>query len=212
MKQQYQILQCQSCNLRFPLTNNALDSMKCVHCGSRVKVMANYNNFVDKSLTNNNQVPFTKLEVILDNIRSAWNVGSIFRSSDAVGINKIYLCGISPTPDNEKVSKTSLGAEKAIAWEYHKNALELVKKMQDQNKQIWAIERAVNSQDLFDINDVVIKKDIVLVMGHEVGGVDPDILRIADKIVHLPMRGVKNSLNVATAFGVVGYFVKEKFF
>ncbi|NMB56520.1 RNA methyltransferase [Candidatus Beckwithbacteria bacterium] len=197
---QFFIAKCEACGLRFPITNNVLRENKCVHCKGQIKIVKKYSNFVSKTEV----AKYPNIVLILDNIRSAWNVGSILRTCDAVGITKLYLCGISPTPDNSKVKKTSLGAEKTVEWEYCKDALTLTHELKKQGFQILAIEKTQNSVSLFNFN-LEEKQKYALVLGHEVGGVDPEILVIADYHLVLPTRGVKNSLNVAVACGISLY-------
>jgi len=142
--------------------------------------------------------------VILDNIRSRENVGSIFRTADAAGVSKIYLCGITPTPPHEKISKTALGAENYISWEYHAKAGNLLQKLKIKNQKlkIVALEQTKQSQNLFKYKP---RFPLVLVLGNEVKGLPQSILKKCDKKISIPMYGKKESLNVAVAFGVAAY-------
>ena len=135
--------------------------------------------------------------VVLDNIRSRENVGSIFRTADAVGVSKIYLCGITPTPPHEKISKTALGAEMYVSWEYHKQAWRLLEKLK-KNINIVALEQTKESIDLFKFKP---KFPLVLVLGNEVKGLSPQILKRCDKKIFIPMYGRKENLNVSVAAG-----------
>jgi 23S rRNA (guanosine2251-2'-O)-methyltransferase len=150
----------------------------------------------------------THLNVVLDNIRSALNVGSIFRSADGFEFSHIYLCGITPTPDNNEVRKSAVGAELFVDWSAHKNAVDLIKKLKNQDHAIWALEKTPNS---VTINSAIAKeqkpKHLILVVGNEVAGIDPGIQEIADRIVHLPMRGQKRSFNVAVAFAIAAQMI-----
>lgn len=155
--------------------------------------------------------------VILHNIRSIYNVGSIFRTADALGcVEKIYLCGITPAPIDElgryrsAFAKTALGAEKTIVWEKKKSTRLLIKNLKVQKKyHIIAIEQDKKSVSYFKPH---FKKgnldNIVLVLGEEINGLPVDILTIVDTILEIPMRGEKESLNVAIAFAIVGFHVK----
>jgi 23S rRNA (guanosine2251-2'-O)-methyltransferase len=150
----------------------------------------------------------TDLYALLDNIRSALNVGSIFRSADGFEFNHIYLCGITPTPDRGKVCKSAVGAEKYVEWSAHKNALDLINNLKIRNYLIWTLENTEKSVAI----DLAIAKDqkpkhLVLVVGNEVTGVDPGIQEMADRIVHLPMRGQKRSFNVAVAFAIAAQMI-----
>ncbi len=140
--------------------------------------------------------------VIVDNVRSLENVGSIFRTADAIGVKKVFLCGITGRPPQQKISKTALGAENDIPWEYHRQTLRLVKKLQQEKVQVVALEQGKGS--------VYYKKfkprfPLALVIGNEVKGVSRAVLRQCDKVMFLPMKGNKESLNVSVAFGVAGY-------
>ncbi|MFA6430738.1 MAG: RNA methyltransferase [Candidatus Paceibacterota bacterium] len=151
--------------------------------------------------------------VILDNVRSIHNVGSIFRTSDALGINKIYLCGYTPTPkdrfgrERQDLAKVALGAEKDIEWEYVKETKDIIKALKKEKYQIIAVEQAKNS---VDYKEVRTKAPVALVMGNEVGGIEKDILKLADVIAEIPMNGNKESLNVSVSFGIAGYEIFGK--
>lgn len=150
--------------------------------------------------------------VILHNIRSEYNVGSIFRTADAVGIKKIYLTGITPTPIDKfgrpvkEIAKTALGAEKYIEWEYIKFAPKLIDKLKKEKYKIFAIEQSKNS---IPYNKITITRDskqkVALIVGNEVRGLPKRILNKMDKILEIPMCGKKESLNVSVAFGVVAF-------
>ncbi len=143
-----------------------------------------------------------KFFVIVDNIRSLENIGSIFRTADALGVSKIFLCGICGTPPNEKIAKTALGAEKTIPWEYHKQTGRLIDKLKKEKVNIIALEqdkKAINFRDLKP------NFPVALIIGNEVKGISKSILKKCDKIIELPMKGKKESLNVSVAFGIAGY-------
>ncbi|MBI2451266.1 MAG: TrmH family RNA methyltransferase [Parcubacteria group bacterium] len=141
--------------------------------------------------------------VIAHNIRSAFNIGSIFRISDAAGINKIYLGGFSPSLPNEKITKVSLGAENYIPFESCRSSSRLIKRLKNEGVKIVALENNLKK----GINYLKFKPKypLVLILGHEVKGLPKSILDLADKIIYLPMYGQKESLNVATAFGIAVY-------
>lgn len=146
--------------------------------------------------------------VILDNIRSVYNVGSIFRTSDALGIDKIYLCGYTPTPTDRfgrarnDLAKVALGAEKTIAWEYASNIQDVLKNLKKEKFYIVAVEQNKKS---VDIRKVKIKYPIAIIMGNEVEGINKKILKFCDTIAEIPMIGKKESLNVSVSFGIAGY-------
>jgi len=147
-----------------------------------------------------------EIYLILHNIRSAYNVGSIFRTADAAGVKKIYLCGYTPTPDNRKVVKTSLGAEKYVPWEYHKQTWQLLKKLKIKKIHIIALEQTKKSVDYRQFKP---KFPIALMTGNEVRGLSKKILTYTDKIIAIPMYGRKESLNVAVAAGIALYKLIE---
>jgi tRNA G18 (ribose-2'-O)-methylase SpoU len=158
--------------------------------------------------------------VILNNVRSALNVGSIFRTSSGIGIDKIYLCGITPIPfetsskyagQNKKRKdfvKTSLGAEDEIAWEYRENILELVEEMKKQNFEIIALEQNEESMDYKSIK--IEKENVAIVVGSETDGIQKEVLEMSDKIVEIPMLGLKESLNVTIAYAILVYKLFDK--
>ena len=144
--------------------------------------------------------------VICDNIRSLENIGSIFRTSDALGVTKIFLCGISGTPPNHKIAKTALGAEKIIPFEYHKQTWRLVEKLQKKGVLVVALEQ---DKQAIPYTTFKSKFPLALLLGHEVKGVSIPILKKVDQIIYLPMRGSKESLNVSVAYGVAGYQIRK---
>jgi 23S rRNA (guanosine2251-2'-O)-methyltransferase len=143
-----------------------------------------------------------EVQVICDNIRSLYNVGSIFRTADALGVSKIWLCGITGTPEQQGVLKVSLGAEKSVQWEHCKNAWRLIEKLKKQGFQIVSLELTKGSQDVKLFKP---KFPLALIVGNEVSGVSPTLLKRSETIVHIPMKGTKESLNVSVAFGIAGW-------
>ncbi|MFZ5365560.1 MAG: TrmH family RNA methyltransferase [Patescibacteria group bacterium] len=148
-----------------------------------------------------------QISVILPNIRSAYNVGSIFRTGDAIGIEKIYITGYTPRPDKDKkkITKTSLGAEQSIPWEYWPQAWRLIDCLKERGYAIVALEKNKNSADYRKFKP---QYPVALILGHEVDGVSSALLKRADQVIHLPMLGLKNSLNVASAFSVIAYHLR----
>ncbi len=143
-----------------------------------------------------------KMFLILDNIRSRENVGSIFRTADAVGVKKIYLCGTSPTPPHEKISKTALGAENYVPWEYRRNTWQVITDLKKMGVNIVALEQTKDSQNIFKFKS---QFPLALVVGNEVKGISPRILKYCDKKISIPMYGKKESLNVSVATGIAVY-------
>lgn len=147
---------------------------------------------------------------VLDNLRSVYNVGSIFRTANAVGIEKIYLCGTTPTPLDKKgerrkdFAKVALGAEDTVKWEYIESTFECVKKLKQENYYIIALEQNKNSVDYKEVS-VEGKEKTAFVIGAEVVGISSEVLLQSDVIAEIPMLGTKESLNVTIAFGVAVY-------
>ena len=196
---------CLSCGLRYPVEKNHPFSIRCPQCLGETKIVSQKTiHEKEKTRTKTEKQNNLVYAVLLDNIRSAWNVGSIFRSADGFGLSQIFLCGITPTPENEAVRKTSLGAEKTIQWSYHKNAVELVKKLKGEGWKVFVLEedeRAVEISKQVLLNT----ENCLLILGSEVTGVDSDLLSLCDEIFYIPMLGEKRSLNVAIAFSVAAF-------
>ena len=144
----------------------------------------------------------TPLIVVLDNIRSLNNIGSVFRTSDAFLIEKIYLCGITAKPPHKDIHKTALGATETVAWEYVEDVLELVKNLQKEGVVIASIEQADNSVALQNFIPEKDKK-LAVVFGNEVKGVQQKVVSASDFCVEIPQYGTKHSLNISVSCGVV---------
>ena len=151
--------------------------------------------------------PRLPLCVILNNIRSLHNVGAIFRTADGAGVEKIYLCGCTGYPPQGGIAKTALGAENHVPWEYHADALGVVRQLKAQGYQIVLLEQMQGSmsQDVF-----IPTPPVCLVIGNEVSGIADDLVALCDAAVEIDMAGIKNSLNAAVAFGVVAYQFRGK--
>ena len=150
--------------------------------------------------------------VIVHNLRSVYNVASIFRTADALGVDKIYLTGYSPTPKDrfgfwrKDFAKVALGAEKYLDWEHSPDIKKLIEKLKKEGVEIVALEQDPNS---IDYKKYKIKKDFALILGNEPDGIESEILDLTDKIIEIPMRGQKESLNVAVAFAVAGFRILD---
>ena len=147
-------------------------------------------------------IPRVPISILIENIRSVHNVGSIFRSADGFGAEKIYLTGYTAHPPREDLHKTALGAEDAVPWEYFENPMDAVKKIKKKGMSLILIEQTKQSQSIYEIEW---KFPLCFIVGNEVSGVSEELSSLSDIQVELPMRGVKQSLNVSVAVGVAGY-------
>lgn len=144
----------------------------------------------------------TPVVVVLDNIRSMHNVGSIFRTADAFLVECLFLCGYTAKPPHRDIHKTALGATDTVKWEYCLSAIELVKRLKDEGYHIWAVEQVKNSRKLNEIKANKNEK-IAIIFGNEVDGVANDVLAVCDDFIEIPQFGMKHSLNVSVAAGIV---------
>jgi tRNA G18 (ribose-2'-O)-methylase SpoU len=144
----------------------------------------------------------TPLIVVLDNIRSLNNVGSVFRTSDAFLIEKIYLCGITATPPNKEIHKTALGATESVDWQHAEETLEVIEKLKKDNVKVLAVEQAENSTKL-DTFFPEKNQKYAIVMGNEVKGVQQEVVNASDLCIEIPQLGTKHSLNISVTTGVV---------
>lgn len=151
----------------------------------------------------------TPLVVVLDNIRSCNNIGSVFRTSDALLVKKIFLCGITATPPNKEIHKTALDAEKSVDWEYLKKTEEAVKKLQQDGFKVFAVEQVENSILLPDFKPASGEK-VALVFGNEVKGVQQKVVNLCDGAIEIPQFGTKHSFNVSVSAGIVLWDIFQK--
>lgn len=140
--------------------------------------------------------------IILDNIRSLNNIGSVFRSSDAFLVKKIYLCGITAQPPHNEIRKTALGSTESVEWDYVENTLDLIKKLRKEGVKICSIEQAENATSLKDFtpSDQLV---YAFVFGNEVKGVSQEVVNASDLVIEIPQYGTKHSLNIAVSAGIV---------
>jgi tRNA G18 (ribose-2'-O)-methylase SpoU len=148
------------------------------------------------------------VSILLDNVRSLYNVGAFFRTADAAGVSQLYLCGITGRPPKRALLKTSLGAEETVPWEHTWDPLPVLDVLYTRGVEIAAVETSVHAVDLFDWSP---RFPVCLVFGHEVDGIRPEVAARCDTHVRIPMLGRKHSLNVATAGGVVVYELLRKY-
>jgi len=198
------------CSTRFPVLTGDPRGSVCPRCGSDT-LPAEKPYGEHKALRMGHQPGYPLLEVLLDNIRSIYNVGSIFRTADGVGVRRLHLCGITPTPDNPRLRKTALGADEAVGWTHHPDGCIASKMLKDQGMHLWALEGGDRSEPIHQVSHETDDRPIVLVVGNEISGVDPGILNQCDKIISIPMQGIKTSLNTSVAFGIAVYTLRFLF-
>jgi len=148
------------------------------------------------------------VSILLDNVRSLYNVGSFFRTADAAGVDRLYLGGITGAPPQRGIAKTALGAEDRVRWEHIADACMLLHNLRRSGIETAAIETSAHAIDLFDWKPSF---PVCIVFGHEVDGIQPEIAALCDTHIRIPMLGIKHSLNVATAGGVVVYELLRKY-
>lgn len=142
------------------------------------------------------------LIIVLDDIRSLNNIGSVFRTADAFLVEKIFLCGITATPPNKDITKTALGATDSVAWEYMNSALEVIQKLRSEGVEIISIEQAEDATSLLDF-EITPNKKYALVFGNEVKGVSQEVVTASTHVVEIPQYGTKHSLNISVSAGIV---------
>ena len=196
-----------ACGFRFPTLIGAQALDACPKCGARLHLAGSA---YPRHSVGEGQVPPNplKVHVLLDNIRSLYNVGSIFRTAEALGIAKLHLCGMTATPENPRLAKTALGAETLVDWAHHNNGVRAAEMLKTEGFAIWAIEGGKGSVSIYEAGLSPDVGKVALVIGNELAGVDPDILALADQVLYIPMLGEKESLNLTVAFGVAAYFVR----
>jgi len=144
----------------------------------------------------------TPIVFVLDNVLDTYNIGSFFRLADAVAARKIYLCGRVVTPPNQKIHRASVGLWRWLPWEHHRSTLGLVGKLKKEGYQIIVVEQTKSSRSYLELKP---KFPVALVLGHETVGVDKEVVKLADFVAEIPLKGVNKSLNVLVAASVVGY-------
>jgi tRNA G18 (ribose-2'-O)-methylase SpoU len=206
----FEIHLCASCGLRYPVKRENNFGSRCPICLGETQVVLTYSvPGEEESIRKDLRKDRIFRAVLLDNIRSAWNVGSILRSADGFGFDHAYLCGITPTPENEAVTKTSLGAEESLPWSYHKDAVKLITGLKQEGWRIIALEEGKGAVEIGTAMTEPVGRS-VLVLGSEASGVDPGLLSICDDVIAIPMQGTKRSLNVAIAFSVAAFALTKR--
>lgn len=196
------------CGLRFPVQEASTLGERCPRCGAPTEPIDEP--YVTRGVSSSpRSAPPVVLQVLVDNVRSLRNVGSMFRTADGAGVDHVYLGGITPTPDHPKLAKTALGAQASVGWTQHPDAAILAAELVASGHHLWALEGGPDSVSLFS-PDLIAPTDrpLVLVVGHEVSGVDPRIAGVCERVIHIPMLGMKTSLNVSVALGIVCYALR----
>lgn len=143
------------------------------------------------------------LVIVLDNIRSLNNIGSVFRTADAFLIEKIYLCGITATPPHREIHKTALGATESVAWEYVENTIDCINQLKSEGYKILSVEQTEGSTMLQNFQPNFTHEKYVLVFGNEVEGVADEVIAVSDYCIEIPQYGTKHSLNISVSVGIV---------
>jgi tRNA G18 (ribose-2'-O)-methylase SpoU len=142
------------------------------------------------------------LILVLDNVRSLNNIGSVFRTADAFRLEGIYLCGITATPPHREIHKTALGATESVSWEYRANTTEAIRELKEKGYQVFSVEQTEGAM-LLDQVQLADKQRYALVFGHEIRGVDQEVVDLSDHCIEIPQYGTKHSLNISVAAGIV---------
>lgn len=177
-------------------------------CRKKMRKLAN-SELDRKSVEDFRQADKTPIIIVLDDIRSLHNIGSVFRTADAFLVEKILLCGITAVPPNKEIHKTALGATETIAWEYHEKVLEAIAGLKNDNVTVYAVEQVENSVFLNDFQPEKNKK-YALVFGNEVFGVSQKAIELCDGTIEIPQLGTKHSLNISVSTGIVVWDLFQK--
>jgi 23S rRNA (guanosine2251-2'-O)-methyltransferase len=203
----HQIRVCENpdCGLRFPVSKDQTIGERCPICLGQTSLILTASTQWEEKITKAKPSSI-HIEGMLDNIRSALNVGSIFRTADGFGLRRLYLCGITATPESPELRKSALGAELSVPWIHHPNSVTAAKSLRDKGANLWALEDDSSAESIFDLkhDEKTLRKtkSLIIIAGNEETGVDPELLNLSQRIFYIPMRGAKNSFNVAVAFGI----------
>lgn len=200
------VCQNPACQLRFPQEMHAHPVQNCPGCGGEIALVSTYAPASVRSQPAPGEGP--RVELLVDNLRSALNVGSILRTADGAGVLHVHLCGITPTPQHPKVAKTALGAQRSVPWTHHRNGLLAAQQLHTRGVTLIGLEGGARARSLFELLPPRPDAPLALVVGSEITGVDPAILALCEQVVFLPMVGVKESLNVAVALGIALYHLR----
>ena len=203
------------CRFRFPFIKNQEQNLlstgtvvNCPKCGAVTNLAAHSSPHTADQIQHSPKLPHRRISVLVDNIRSTYNVGSIFRTADGCQFDHIHLCGISPTPENHRVGKTALGAENTIQWTSHNNNIDTALNLHQEGWLLWGLENSPGADSIYSIQYAYNDAPIALIIGNEIAGIDPGLLAMCDRIITIPMLGYKRSLNAASAFGIAAYHLR----
>jgi 23S rRNA (guanosine2251-2'-O)-methyltransferase len=205
------IFECanKKCLFRYPVRANSKYQNICPRCKAPVRIALEYSEHTLNRVvtTKYNKTSFS---LLLDNLRSVYNVGSIMRSADGFNISQVYLCGMTATPENPKFSKTGLGAEDAVSWSYSPNSLITAQNLKENGNYLYALETGPKSHPIYEIEKLKDNLKIVLIVGNELAGIDPQVRDLCNKQIYIPMMGFKSSFNVTVALGIAAFFLRYK--
>lgn len=195
-----EIRRCPVCGLRYPWHTGQPGRESCPRCGEKSEQTAAWQLTPDQPFTAAPPPVRRTVGLVLDNLRSAWNVGAIFRTADGLGVQKIWLGGITPPPTHPNVHKTALGAEKFVPWETASDTATILTSLRNTGWTIWALEQTPQAIALEESSPP--DGPLALVVGNEISGVGPDLFPLCHQMVYLPMHGNKRSLNVEVAAAI----------
>lgn len=195
------------CGLRYPYVVAYQFGESCPRCRGETQIVKHQKR-VHEPVNDPSETLAQKIDLLMDNVRSVWNVGSIFRTAEGFGVSKIHLCGIAPTPDNIKLKKTALGSETQIPWHYYPNGVSACQELLSQGSYLIGLETTEEAALVEKIQAPSYRR-WVLIVGNENCGIDPGILSLCDQLIQIKMQGRKRSLNVAVSAGVALYQLRQ---
>jgi len=204
----YEVRQCSNpdCNLRMPINPEINLGAFCPRCGAPMSPEGEPYHHQRNAFERQGKY---SLSILLDNIRSVYNVGAVFRTADGVGVEHLYLCGITSNPlENPSIGKTALGAENRVPWSYHPNAFTLAQGLRAKGYRLLGLECTCDAEPLIHFqNKDGGERPILLIVGNEQAGVDPGLIALCERVLVIPMVGYKASLNVEVALGIAAYWL-----
>ena len=211
MSADFIIFECdnKNCLFRYPVRANSKFPKFCPRCKSPVSIALEYSERPTDNVVSSHTNE-TSFSLLLDNLRSAYNVGSILRSADGFNITHIFLCGMTATPENPKIFKTSLGAEDTISWSYSPNSLITVQNLKENGYYLYGLEIGPKSHPIYEIEKHKDNLNIVLIVGNELAGIDPQVRELCDEQIYIPMMGHKCSFNVTIALGIAAFYLRYR--